>query len=197
MSNQNCGVNNDAIMPTTTIGIDSVLEKAVRVGVPVALYALVVKVSGKRGACAVTHALKVFGYGKMKYGVASLFAISQVSEEAAHMAVKIPSKLSLKQRLKDGEEKSSVLRSVDQLPVSGDMKQELKKYVHTYCKKREEHVDSMPDEDFAEDCAEIDRDVQNSEYYIPPECVACAEEFPERKDICPRFDDYQKERWYT
>ena len=122
MSRQNGGVHNEEIvMPTTTVGIDSVIEKAVGIGIPVGLYAIAVAVSGKRGACAVTHALKLLGCGKMKYGVASLFVISQVSEEVAHMSVKIPSKQALKQRMMDGEEEASVLRSVDQLPVSGDM----------------------------------------------------------------------------
>lgn len=173
----------EIIMPITTVGIDSVLEKIAGTGIPVALYAIVVSVSGKRGACAVTHAMKVLGFGKMKYGVASLFVISQVSEETAHMAVKIPSKQSLKQRLKDGEDEASVLRSVDRLPVSGDMKQELKKYVHAYCKKREENECVSSGEDLTADCSEAE--IENAKNDVPPICVTCGGDYPDCENICP------------
>ena len=190
MSRQNGGVHNEEIvMPTTTVGIDSVIEKAVGIGIPVGLYAIAVAVSGKRGACAVTHALKLLGCGKMKYGVASLFVISQVSEEVAHMSVKIPSKQALKQRMMDGEEEASVLWSVDQLPVSGDMKQELKKYVHTYCKKRERCEDGMPDEDPHVDYSEIESESESGEWDMPPTCISCGGDYPDCKEICPLIDE--------
>lgn len=183
MENKAVHNNEEVIMPTTTVGIDSILEKAAAIGVPAALYVIAVMVSGQRGACAVTSALKALGFGKMKYGVASLIAASQLSEETAHMAVKIPSKQALKQRLQDGEEEASVLRSVDQLPLSGDMKQELKKFVHAYCKKRAASGDRLSEEGPDVDCQEEGENHTNDE---PPTCYACGGECPDDTGICPR-----------
>ena len=89
----------------------------------------------------------------------------------------------------NGEEELSVLLSVDQLPVSGDMKQELKKYVHTYCKKREQNEDGLQDEDSYVDCSELETESESGESDLPSTCIFCGGDYPDCKEICPLIDE--------
>lgn len=109
--------------------MDEFVRKAAGIGLPVIVLLITMATTGLAGAAAITAALAMLGPGGMIGGIVLLGIIGLAAEMLSKFGLEELLKGIYKQRLDNGESRSSLRNEINWLPISDDLKRLLREVV--------------------------------------------------------------------
>lgn len=110
--------------------MDKIISKIAALGVPGLVLMIAISATGLAGGAALTAALAALGPGGMIGGIATLGAIGLISEAIAEYGFDAIFVGVIKELYKRGETKESLLKKIDNYPVSKNLKNKLKENIN-------------------------------------------------------------------
>ena len=112
--------------------MEKLVSKLAALGVPGLVLLIAVSTSGLAGGAAIVAALAALGPGGMVGGIVTLGLISLVSHGLSEYGVCAISCAMIKELLKKGETKKSILDKIEKYPISKSLKLILKDKLMSY-----------------------------------------------------------------
>ncbi|MBE6957562.1 MAG: hypothetical protein E7447_00215 [Ruminococcaceae bacterium] len=113
--------------------MEKLISKLAALGVPGLVLLFAVSTSGYVGAAAIVTALSTLGPGGIIGGIATLALIGLIAHGLTEYGVDALSSALVKELLKKGESKQSILEKIEKYPLSKSLKSRLREEVHNYC----------------------------------------------------------------
>lgn len=114
--------------------MEKLISKLAALGVPGLVLLIAVSTSGYVGAAAVIAALSSLGPGGIVGGIAMLGIIGLISHGISEYGVETIFSALIKELLKKGESKESIIKKIDKYPISKSLKRRLKEEVNEFFK---------------------------------------------------------------
>ena len=112
--------------------MEKLISKLAALGVPGLVLLIAVSTSGYVGAAAIVAALSALGPGGIVGGIVTLGLIGLVTHGLAEYGVDVLSSALVKELLKKGESKQSILEKIEKYPISKSLKRRLREEVNNY-----------------------------------------------------------------
>ena len=112
--------------------MDEVVRKIAGIGLPGVILIITMATTGFTGAAAITTALAMLGPGGMLGGIALLGIVGLVADSLTKYGLDALLKGVYLERYVKGESKEELLREINSLPISKELKLVLKDYLETY-----------------------------------------------------------------
>lgn len=112
--------------------MEKLISKLAALGVPGLVLLIAVSTSGYVGAAAIVAALSALGPGGIIGGIVTLGLIGLVAHGVAEYGVDALSSALVKELLKKGESKQSILEKIEKYPISKSLKRRLREEVNNY-----------------------------------------------------------------
>ena len=112
--------------------MDKLVSKLTALGVPGLVLLIAISTSGLVGGAAIIAALAALGPGGIIGGIATLGLMGLVAHGIAEFGVEAISKAVIKELLRKGESKESILKKISKYPISKSLKRSLKEVVENY-----------------------------------------------------------------
>ena len=112
--------------------MEKLVSKLAALGVPGLVLLIAVSTSGLAGGAAVVAALAALGPGGMIGGIVTLGVIGLIVHGLAEYGVEALSCAVIRELLKKGETKESILEKISKYPISKSLKRRLKEEVMAY-----------------------------------------------------------------
>ena len=109
--------------------MDKVVSDIAAIGVPALVTKYMMGVSGKHGAPAFTTSMKALGCGNMYRGVAVLGVIGLITKSGLEFGMENLATAVIRQRVREGESKEALIKQVEKLPVSSQLKAKIKQEI--------------------------------------------------------------------
>ncbi len=106
--------------------MDKIVSKVAALGVPGLVLVVAMGATGLVGAAAITAALAALGPGGIIGGIAVLGILALLSEALTEYGFDAIFKAVVKELIKKGESKGTILRKVEKYPISKELKRTLK-----------------------------------------------------------------------
>lgn len=111
--------------------MEKLIAKITALGVPGLVLLVAVNATGLAGGAAIVTALAALGPGGIVGGIATLGVIGMISHGLTEYGMGAISSAVVKELLKKGETKESILAKIQKYPISKSLKRELKEVVET------------------------------------------------------------------
>lgn len=112
--------------------MEKLITKLAALGVPGLILLIAVSTSGYAGAAAIIAALVALGPGGIVGGIATLGIIGLVTHGLAEYGVDAISCALVKELMKKGESKQSIIEKIEKYPISKSLKSRLREEVAKY-----------------------------------------------------------------
>ena len=112
--------------------MEKIVSKLAALGVPGLVLLIAVSTSGLAGGAAIVAALSALGPGGIVGGIVTLGLIGLVAHGIADYGTEAISCAVIKELLKKGESKESILKKISKYPISKSLKARLKEVVEAY-----------------------------------------------------------------
>ena len=112
--------------------MEKLITKLAALGVPGLIHLIAVSTSGYAGAAAIIAALVALGPGGIVGGIATLGIIGLVTHGLAEYGVDAISCALVKELMKKGESKQSIIEKIEKYPISKSLKSRLREEVAKY-----------------------------------------------------------------
>ena len=112
--------------------MEKIVSKLVALGVPGLVLLIAVSTSGLAGGAAIIAALAALGPGGIIGGIVTLGLIGLVAHGIAEYGVEAISCSVIKELLKEGETKESILEKISKYPISKSLKSRLREIVENH-----------------------------------------------------------------
>lgn len=112
--------------------MEKLISKLAALGVPGLVLLIAVSTSGYVGAAAIVAALSALGPGGIVGGIATLALIDVITHGLAEYGVVAISSALVKELLKKGESKQTILEKIEKYPISKSLKSRLREEVAKY-----------------------------------------------------------------
>ena len=106
--------------------MDEFVRKAAGLGLPVIILLITMATTGLTGAAAITAALAMLGPGGRIGGIVLLSIIGLAAEMLSKYGLDALLVAIYQERYRNGDQKQKLLREIQRLPISGDLKRKLK-----------------------------------------------------------------------
>jgi hypothetical protein len=106
--------------------MDEFVRKAAGLGFPMIILLITMATTGLTGAAAITASLALLGPGGMIGGIIFLGMIGLAADMLSKFGLEALLVAIYTERQKNGESKDKLLREIQKLPISGDLKRKLK-----------------------------------------------------------------------
>ena len=112
--------------------MEKLVSKITALGVPGLVLLIAVSTSGFAGGAAIVAALSTLGPGGLVGGIVTLGLIGLIAHGLTEYGVEKISCSVIKELLKKGETKESILAKIEKYPISKSLKSQLRETVTTY-----------------------------------------------------------------
>lgn len=112
--------------------MEKLISKLAALGVPGLVLLIAVSTSGYVGAAAIVSALSALGPGGIIGGIVTLGLIGLITHGLVEYGVDALSSALVKELLKKGETKQSILEKIKKYPISKSLKSQLREQVNNY-----------------------------------------------------------------
>lgn len=112
--------------------MEKLISKLAALGVPGLVLLIAVSTSGYVGAAAIVAALSALGPGGIVGGIATLALIGVITHGLAEYGLDAISSALVKEFLKKGESKQTILEKIEKYPISKSLKSRLREEVAKY-----------------------------------------------------------------
>ena len=112
--------------------MEKLISKLAALGVPGLVLLIAVSTSGYVGAAAIVAALSALGPGGIVGGIATLALIGVITHGLAEYGLDGISSALVKELLKKGESKQTILEKIEKYPISKSLKSRLREEVAKY-----------------------------------------------------------------
>lgn len=106
--------------------MDEFVRKAAGLGFPMIILLITMATTGLTGAAAITASLALLGPGGMIGGIILLGIIGLAADMLSKFGLETLLEAIYTERQKNGEASSKLLKEIQNLPISGDLKRKLK-----------------------------------------------------------------------
>ena len=115
--------------------MDKIASNIAAIGVPTLVTKYMMGVSGKHGAPAFTTSMKAHGCGNMYRGVAVWGVIGLVTKSGLEFGMEKLATAVIRQRVREGEPKEILVKQVEKLPVSSQLKAKIEQEIKLTSRK--------------------------------------------------------------
>ena len=112
--------------------MEKLISKLAALGVPGLVLLIAVSTSGYVGAAAIVAALSALGPGGIIGGIVTLGLIGLITHGLVEYGMDALSSALVKELLKKGETKQSILEKIKKYPISKSLKSQLREQVNNY-----------------------------------------------------------------
>ena len=112
--------------------MEKIVSKLAALGVPGLVLLIAVSTSGLAGGAAIIAALSTLGPGGIAGGIITLGLIGLVAHGITEYGVEAISCSVVKELLKSGETKESVMKKISSYPISKSLRRHLKEVIEKY-----------------------------------------------------------------
>ncbi len=112
--------------------MEKLVSKLTALGVPGLVLLIAVSTSGVAGGAAIVAALAALGPGGMVGGIVTLGVIGLIAHGLTEYGVEAISCAVIRELLKKGETRESILKKISKYPISKSLKRRLKEEVTAY-----------------------------------------------------------------
>ena len=109
--------------------MDKVVSDIAAIGVPTLITKYMMSVSGKHGAPAFTTSMKALGCGSMYRGIAILGVLGLATKRGLEFGMEKLAIAVVRQQVQEGESKETLMKEVEKLPVSSQLKAKIKQEI--------------------------------------------------------------------
>jgi hypothetical protein len=106
--------------------MDEFVRKSAGIGLPVVVLLITMATTGLTGAAVITAALALLGPGGMIGGIVLLGIIGLAAEMLSKFGLETLLVAIYAERKKNGESTDKLMREIQKLPISGDLKRKLR-----------------------------------------------------------------------